>query len=225
MAMEVKMLEVKNSEEASVVEFWAQFGWNLKSSQRIYNKDSHLEKKGDTVCSVTETVDFTKIILERDKNNPNYSKIVSLENEYFSIKSSLPKTPPKVENYTSKYDWISKAKPNVITNKFKKAMFYIMLICGIVLVAFLEQFDSAVTMTLQVVGAVMIVMSFIVNSIFKKQAIKKALDETDMDAAKKLDELYKKQCEKSMKEQEEFDKYDRAVKRMPAIIEELKDLI
>lgn len=40
--MEIKTLDVKNSEEQSTIEFWSQFGWVLKSSQRVYNKDSHL---------------------------------------------------------------------------------------------------------------------------------------------------------------------------------------
>ena len=93
MAMEIKTLEIKNSEEQSTIEFWTQFGWQLKSSQRVYNKDSHLESRGDSTYSVTETVDFTKLVFERDKNGPNYSKIVELEKEYFSKAATLSNKP------------------------------------------------------------------------------------------------------------------------------------
>ena len=47
MAMEIKTLSVKNSEEQRTIEFWSQFGRVLKSSQRVYNKDSHIETRGD----------------------------------------------------------------------------------------------------------------------------------------------------------------------------------
>lgn len=41
--MEYKTRDVNNEDEASTIEFWSRFGWTLKSSQRVYNKDTHLE--------------------------------------------------------------------------------------------------------------------------------------------------------------------------------------
>lgn len=107
MAMEIKTLEIKNSEEQETIEFWAQFGWQLKSSQRIYNKDSHLEQRGNSTYSVTETIDFTTLVFERDKNGPNYSTIARLEREYFSID---PGTCPHSEAIDSINIWAQKAQ-------------------------------------------------------------------------------------------------------------------
>ncbi len=106
MAMEIKTLDVKNSKEAETIEFWAQFGWVLKSSQRIYNKDSHLEQRGDSTYSVTETVDFTKLVFERDKNGPHYDEIVSLEAEYFACMNALNKAEKEEKNVQAR--WTSK---------------------------------------------------------------------------------------------------------------------
>lgn len=45
--MEYKTRDVNNEDEASTIEFWSRFGWTLKSSQRVYNKDTHLESSGN----------------------------------------------------------------------------------------------------------------------------------------------------------------------------------
>ena len=166
MAMEIKTLEIKNSEEQSTIEFWTQFGWQLKSSQRVYNKNSHLESRGDSTYSVTETVDFNKLVFERDKNGPNYSKIVELEKEYFSKAATLSNKPTVSVTYDSLEKWARATKQDV-RNGVQKALFYIMLIGGIALVALLEVFNSPITMALQVAGIVSIVLSFITKSAFK----------------------------------------------------------
>lgn len=173
MAFEIKTLEIKNSEEDSTIRFWAQFGWSLKSSQRIYNKDSHLEKRGDEVYSVTETVDYTKLVFERDKAHPNYKQIVELETEYFAILNGLPKeVPTRIEGYSSPEEWAKKTGQDLRT-PFHRAIGWISLIVGVGVFFGLEQYDSAFTMALQVVGALLAVGFFVWKAIFKKNALKK----------------------------------------------------
>lgn len=91
--MEYKTRDVNNEDEASTIEFWSRFGWTLKSSQRVYNKDTHLESSGNGLRSVTETTDFTRLVFERDKGMPNYSQIAELENRYLTLLSQRPIEP------------------------------------------------------------------------------------------------------------------------------------
>ncbi len=95
MAMEIKTMDVDNSQEAEAIEFYLQFGWNLKSSQRVYNQDSHLERRGDSIYSVTNTTNYTKLVFERDKNGPHYEEIVALENEFYSCYRALEEAKKK----------------------------------------------------------------------------------------------------------------------------------
>lgn len=225
MAMEIKTLEVKNSEEQSTIEFWAQFGWQLKSSQRIYNKDSHLERRGDNVVSVTETVDFTKIVLERDKSGPNYEKIAALEKEYFSLKASLPAVKPTLDKtYESLEEWAKATKPDV-RNKGQKTAFLVMLIGGIALVALLEIFNSPVTMAIQALGIVSIVLSFITKSKFKKSMLNKTLEGNNPEGMEVLKKGYEEYNKAQAKNLERVNDYLYSVKRMNGIIDELKELI
>ena len=91
MALEIKTLNVENSKEDATIKLYLNFGWTLKSSQRIYNKDSHLESRGSETYSVTETTDFTKLLFERDSNIPNYAKLCKLESDYTTMQEALPK--------------------------------------------------------------------------------------------------------------------------------------
>lgn len=225
MAMEVKMLEVKNSEEQSTIEFWAQFGWQLKSSQRIYNKDSHLEQRGDSVYSVTETVDFTKLILERDKCNPNYSKITRLESEYLYKLQNLPSERPSAgKTYTEMESWASSTKPDV-RSKMQKVLFFLLLFGGIALLLLLEPFNSTFTIALQVVGIVMMIAAFVTRSIFKKSMLKKALNGEYPAGVDELNSGFEAYKLKNADELKKVREYDDTISRMRKIIIELQDLI
>lgn len=224
MAMEIKTLEIKNSEEQSTIEFWTQFGWQLKSSQRVYNKDSHLESRGDSTYSVTETVDFTKLVFERDKNGPNYSKIVELEKEYFSKAATLSNKPTVSVTYDSLEKWARATKQDV-RNGVQKALFYIMLIGGIALVALLEVFNSPITMALQVAGIVSIVLSFITKSAFKKSMLNKAINGKYPEGTAILNIGFENYKKLQKKQQEDALAYKHAEERLDEILRELDELI
>ena len=224
MAMEIKTLEIKNSEEESTIEFWTQFGWQLKSSQRVYNKNSHLESRGDSTYSVTETVDFTKLVFERDKNGPNYSKIVELEKEYFSKAATLSNKPTVGVTYDSLEKWARATKQDV-RNGVQKALFYIMLIGGIALVALLEVFNSPITMALQVAGIVSIVLSFITKKSLQKSMLDKALTGKNPEGAAILNSGFEDYKKLQQKQKNDAAAYERAKERLDEIIRELDALI
>lgn len=114
MALEVKNLNVDSDEEDAYIERYTSFGWNLKSCQRVYSKDSHLENYGAGSMVVTETVDYTKLIFERDTSMPHYAKLVSLENEYDEQADLLPDYSYDYSSKISLADWAHKERPQLI---------------------------------------------------------------------------------------------------------------
>ena len=89
--LETKTLKVANSAEESTISLMQQFGWSLLSSQDVNNTDSHLENRNGSIYSVTTSEKYVKLVFNRDKDMANYSQIVKLENEYYSIINSEPR--------------------------------------------------------------------------------------------------------------------------------------
>ena len=86
MAKEVKSIDVSNSQEETYINIYQSFGWELKSSQRVFNRDSRLKSEGDSLYTETTTTDFTKLVFEREKKIPNYGELVDLEEEFWELK-------------------------------------------------------------------------------------------------------------------------------------------
>jgi hypothetical protein len=79
--------------ENEAIEFWQHFGWELMGApQEIYNKDSHLERDGDKINSVTETTHYIKLSFQRETTMNHYSELASLQREYEAIPD--PSAPP-----------------------------------------------------------------------------------------------------------------------------------
>ena len=90
MAKETKFIEVHPSEVENTIEFWQYFGWELVGApQEIYNKDSHLERRGDDTYSVTTTTNYAKITFQRDNSIPNYAELVDLEKKFYAVPNVL----------------------------------------------------------------------------------------------------------------------------------------
>lgn len=83
--LETKSLSVRPSDEQSTIDLYANFGWNLQSSQEVKTKDSHLEKKGDAIYNVTESEHYIKLVFQREKSMPNYDEIANLERQYYDV--------------------------------------------------------------------------------------------------------------------------------------------
>lgn len=90
MAKEFKSITVNPNGEQRAIHSYACFGWNLVSSQEIYAKDSHLERRLGRLYSVTQTTNYVKLVFERDPSAlPNYAQLRELEKRYHAV--ALPK--------------------------------------------------------------------------------------------------------------------------------------
>lgn len=82
MSKETKSLSVIPSDEQRTIDEMQAFGWELVSSQEIATKDSHLERRGDTLYSVTESENYVKLVFNRDTSIPNYAELDALYRQY-----------------------------------------------------------------------------------------------------------------------------------------------
>lgn len=85
MAQENKSISVLPAQEQAQIDLWADFGWDLKSSQEIFNRDSHLEGRSSGTYSVTTTTNYVKLVFTRDTNMKNYNEIAAIEREFDSL--------------------------------------------------------------------------------------------------------------------------------------------
>jgi hypothetical protein len=92
-AKEIKSVSVAPAAEEETIKLWQSFGWELKSSQEVKNKDSHIERRGDELVSVTESEHYVKLTFERDPSRQNYTELKSLEDQFYS--ANHPGNPPK----------------------------------------------------------------------------------------------------------------------------------
>jgi len=94
MAKEIEVVNVSPAEEARTIRSFESFGWVLRSNQAVYAKDSHLERRGRNLYSVTETTNYVKLTFERDGAKLKYyDQLCRLEDEFYAI--PLPKKPHK----------------------------------------------------------------------------------------------------------------------------------
>jgi len=90
---ESKSISVVPSEEQYFIDTMQVFHWNLKSSQEVRTADSHLERRGDTVYSVTNTTNYIKLVFERPYDFPNREKLIQLEEEFFRMNYERKSSP------------------------------------------------------------------------------------------------------------------------------------
>lgn len=89
--LETKSISVDPKKETSTITLYSKFGWTLISSQEIFSRDSHLERQGDDIVSVTETTNYVKLVFQRDKDMPYYNEVAALDNEYHKLLKAEPK--------------------------------------------------------------------------------------------------------------------------------------
>ena len=89
--IESKSLKVSTNSEQGTINLMQDFGWQLKSSQEVNVADSHLERRGDSIYSVTNKQKYVKLVFERDTGLTNYATIADLENKYHAIMDYPPK--------------------------------------------------------------------------------------------------------------------------------------
>lgn len=82
---ESKSIQVHPSDEQNQIDLMQKFHWSLLGSQDVKTKDSHLEQRGDSIYSVTQTEHYIKLTFSRDIDLPHLAEIKTLENEFFSL--------------------------------------------------------------------------------------------------------------------------------------------
>ncbi len=80
-------IQVHPNDEQSQINLMQKFHWSLLNSQEIKTVDSHLERRGDDIYSVTNSEHYTKLTFSRPMELPNISEIKKLEQEFFALKN------------------------------------------------------------------------------------------------------------------------------------------
>lgn len=84
-------MQVHPNDEQSQINLMQKFHWSLQNSQEIKTVDSHLEKRGDNIYSVTNSEHYTKLTFSRELDLPHLKEVKELEQQYFGL--PVPKSP------------------------------------------------------------------------------------------------------------------------------------
>lgn len=226
MAMEFKSIDVKNSEETKTIEFWQHFGWELKSSQRVYSENKEVLGANGYVFSLDgKKVDFTKLLFQRDKDHPNYEKIADLEKQYFRMKNSLPQLDTKKAiAYNSMEAWAKDKKPDCRPKQLKMVLDVVTIILVVVLLL-LESFNFAWSMIIQGICLVSAIVLLVLRSSQKKKCYAKALSDKNSPEYERLREAYEAYERSNSKSYQNLKEYNEKKQQMEQIITELDGLI
>ena len=234
MATEFKSLDISVDQEEKIIQAFQSFGWRCIGSQRIFNQTTTptaaISYESYTyVHSETETVDFVRLTFERDKKMPNYEEIVELEDEFWSLNSTInyekPYLPP---NANTMEDWARIYEPDLREKGIKTRIHIIFGILAFLPVVILQalagsidSFDNSDEVGPAIMLIYMIVMIIIwVNSIkgYKKTALNTALKNQPSIYRTKLETMYNDIVDA-------VNYYDQTVDRMREIINEAEDLL
>lgn len=78
--------QVHPVDEQSQIEIMQKFHWNLLSSQEVKTVDSHMERRGDSLYSVTNSEHYTKLAFSRELDTPYIKEIRDLEAQNNALK-------------------------------------------------------------------------------------------------------------------------------------------
>lgn len=79
---QTKSMQVPVEAESSKIEVWRCFGWELFSTQEVRDTDSHLENRGGTIYSVTNTTHYIKLTFQRDDRMPGINELNAAQRKY-----------------------------------------------------------------------------------------------------------------------------------------------
>jgi hypothetical protein len=77
--------QVHPNDEQKQIKLMEAFHWSLLNSQEVKTVDSHLERRGDNIYSVTNSEHYVKLTFSRELDLPNLDKIKQLEHQFFSL--------------------------------------------------------------------------------------------------------------------------------------------
>ncbi len=194
MAMEIKTTQCRPSDEEETIRLYQDFGWTFKSSQQVYNKDSHLEKQDGKTYSVTETVSYVKLVFERDSKMPHYEEFQSMWNRYCELADTLPSKPQYPASMTIE-EWTQKTRPDIrlsTTGAWWDAIFWGVAVLGVVLAIAVNPVFLALCEPAVIGG---IVYAIVYSNVSKSLALKKAIANTDPALRAKLESMYQSKHE------------------------------
>ncbi len=123
--IEVKSLDVENTAEEAYINLFHIFGWRLKSSQRIFSRNTRplaafSYDSFTYIYSETDEVDYTKLVFERNTDMPFYEHITELENEFYELmENRTGNRPVEPDPLMCFSEWKEKFKPSVLSGKRK----------------------------------------------------------------------------------------------------------
>ena len=79
--------QVHPNDEQAQIDVMQKFHWNLLNTQEIKTVDNKLERRGDSIYSVSSTEHYVKLSFTRDLETANLSDIRKLEEQYKSLPS------------------------------------------------------------------------------------------------------------------------------------------
>lgn len=188
MAKEIKTLNVDNDQEEKVIKVFQSFGWELKSSQRVYNQDSYADgaityEDVTFIHNTTETVDFTKLVFEREKKMPHYDELVELEREFWRTAAKTPTQKPYLPPHAETMeDWGRHFEPDLRSSGEKNRhniIFGVLLAIWFIIFAAFESTtssfigDNALAAGFIILGAALIISIWIITY---KHSYRKALE-------------------------------------------------
>ena len=236
MSIEIKTMDIANEAEELCINLYQSFGWKLKSSQRVFNQTSRpvgTISAGNVayVHSETETVDFTKLVFERETTMENYGKLCQLEREYFNLVDALPDNPPAYSSDIPIEEWAKQSRPHVagVMGPLVTALF--MAAAGIVAICIVSVMNGdtpidalydeikATWHMLLGMGALCGVISYILSSkvVFNPIALRRAIRNKHSNERTRLESQYKYMREAALE-------YERKFARMDEILEEARAL-
>lgn len=232
MAKEIKSLDVENDAEEFYIDIFQKFGWELKSSQRIFNQSttpvSAISYKGYThIESETETVDFTKLVFEREKKIPNYDRLVELENEFWKLSEVVavdrPNLPPHA---TTMAGWANYTEPELRTKVERRLphilfglMLPIELYTPLALVELGKLPVSENLMTFIFFGIGITILAWKLTTLFlRKNALRSAIHTPHSKYRNRLERLYNRVID-------QIELYDYSSQRMGEIVNQAASLL
>lgn len=236
MSIEIKTMDIANEAEELCINLYQSFGWKLKSSQRVFNQTSRpvgTISAGNVayVHSETETVDFTKLVFERETTMENYGKLCQLEREYFNLVDALPDNPPAYSSDIPIEEWAKSYRPDVSGFIGQFLSFVVVAaIAGAVILAvaagiddtpIIEQFkeEPEALLFFPVPCLALGGLGSFLSSriIFRPAALKKALKDKNSNERAKLESQYKYMREAALE-------YEGQLAQMDEILEEARAL-
>lgn len=129
MALEYKKIECESEATENVITFMLRFGWKLQNSTRIYNATS-TPRGGFAyenlfyIHSEKECEDFTELLFVRDKNIPDYDRIIELEEEALDLLPFFTERPPVTSPLMAFEEWVKTEPSKIFHFKEKLAQFF-----------------------------------------------------------------------------------------------------